>query len=83
VLLEGTSFGYVVINKPLCDLYLRFLFDNDYFHYSLAKNFRHPHYVTISMGDHVSLALIHNCFEGWLLEIFKFTSFIPEYVSTH
>jgi hypothetical protein len=67
VLLEGTSFGYVVINKPLCDLSVRFPFDDYYFDYSLAKNFRHPHYVTISM------ALLHNRFEGWSVEIFKFT----------
>jgi hypothetical protein len=73
VLLEGMSFGYVVINKALCYLSLCFLFDNDYFDYSPAKNFRHPHYVTISMGDHASLALLHNRFEGWLLETFKFT----------
>jgi hypothetical protein len=50
-----------------------FLFANDYFYYSASENFRHPHYVTISMGDHASPALLQYRFEGWLLETFKFT----------
>jgi hypothetical protein len=77
------SFGYVVINKFLCDLSLCILLTNDYFVYSLAKNFRYPYYVTISMGRHTSLVLLHNCFECWWVEILNLPESSQNTLSTH